>query len=418
MSSNRAAATQDYQPVEALAQIFAQRVEAALPVMYARWLSLHDASGTLHWQSGEAPGPDEREGVRAALESFSGQVVPARLNYPLRNDRSAVLLRATDMFGDFTGFVMMVVDNRRLCGKGSIARDLPLPVLRAVRDWGTALARLASAVHVATDPEPNTTAANLDSYLSATTAETEQYSAELRTVPFALYSQQLVSLQSGARLCRHEVFMRPGNDVGGNTSPEALLLQAEQRKLGSVLDRRVLSELVAWLGVHTGTWSTQPAEFSVNLSATTLRDPNFPGFVEQCLKEAQLPAGLVAFEVDQALCRCEPRRIEALATQLEKAGAGLIIDDFSLHDDSISLLMLPGLRLVKIDRRLTGEALGGTAGKARISGIAHMARVAGVHSVAKKVDGEQEHELLAVLGVDFLQGFAAAVPVPLDALDT
>jgi hypothetical protein len=158
MSTNRIAASRVYQPVESLAHIFAQRVEAALPVMYARWMSLHDATGTLHWQSGEVPGPDERDGVRAALESFSGHAVPARVHYPLRNDRTAVLLRASDMLGVFTGFVMLVVDNRRLCGKGGSPRDLPLPVLRAVREWGMTLARLATTAHVATDPQPIATA--------------------------------------------------------------------------------------------------------------------------------------------------------------------------------------------------------------------------------------------------------------------
>jgi EAL domain-containing protein (putative c-di-GMP-specific phosphodiesterase class I) len=416
MTPRRAIATHDHQPVEALAQIFAQRIEAALPVMYAQWLSMHDASGTVHWQSGEVLGPDERDGVRAALESFSGQIAPGRVNYPLRTDRTAVLLRTTDMFGAFAGFVMIVVENRRLRGKGVSAAELPLPVLRAARDWGTALAGLASTVHVATDPEP-ITAANTGSHPIATTAETELQSAELSAVPFALYSQRLVPLQNGARIRRYEVFMRPDGAVADHGCPEALLLRAEQRNLGSVLDRRVLANLVEWLRPRAGKWRTEPAEFSVNLSATTLRDPNFTGFVEHCLRDARLPPGLVAFEVDQALCRREPRRIETLATLLEKSGAGLVIDDYSLHDDSISLLMLPGLRLVKIDRELTGEVLRSTAGQARISGIAHMARVAGVHSVAKKVDGDKEHALLAALGVDFLQGFAGAVPVLLDSAE-
>jgi EAL domain-containing protein (putative c-di-GMP-specific phosphodiesterase class I) len=47
-----------------------------------------------------------------------------------------------------------------------------------------------------------------------------------------------------------------------------------------------------------------------------------------------------------------------------------------------------------------------------------MARVAGIHSVAKKVDREDEHALLAELGVDFVQGYGAATPAPLDVIDT
>ena len=79
--------------------------------------------------------------------------------------------------------------------------------------------------------------------------------------------------------------------------------------------------------------------------------------------------------------------------------------------------MLPGLRLVKIDRQLTGEVLNSKSGQACVAGLAAMARVAGIHSVAKKVDREDEHALLAALGVDFVQGYGAATPAPLDAID-
>jgi EAL domain-containing protein (putative c-di-GMP-specific phosphodiesterase class I) len=46
-----------------------------------------------------------------------------------------------------------------------------------------------------------------------------------------------------------------------------------------------------------------------------------------------------------------------------------------------------------------------------------MARVAGIHSVAKKVDHQDEHPLLTALGVDFVQGYGNATPAPLDAID-
>jgi EAL domain-containing protein (putative c-di-GMP-specific phosphodiesterase class I) len=409
--------SQELQPLGALAQTFAQRVEAALPVMYARWLSLHDASGQVHWQSGEVLGPDERDGVRAGLESFTGQAAPARVNYPLRSDRTAVLLRATDMLGEFSGFAMMVVENRRLRGKGVAARDLPVPVLRAVRDWGMTLARLANAVHVATDAGQATSPSLMDEPSSTEPAASEADIAELQTMPFSLNAQRLVPLQSGARIRRYEVFMRVEADVTGSTAPQALLQLAEKNHLGAVLDRRVLADLLAWLRERVAIWHTEPAQFSINVSAATLRDPGFPALVEQSLREARLPAGLIAFEIDEGLCRREPRRIESLAEVLARAGAGMVIDNFSLHDESVSQLMLPGLRLVKIDRALTGEVLHSKAGQARIAGLAHMARVAGVHSVAKKVDGEREHLLLADLGVDFVQGFAAAAPAPLEAID-
>ena len=407
-----------HDPVETGAVEFALRVEAALPPNFARWISLHDARGTVHWQSGTVLGPVERDGLRTALECFGGGSSPARVNYPLAGERTAVLLRATDVFGDFTGFVMLVVDNRRLRGKGAAAKDLPVPVLRAVRDWGAALARQSFG----SDERPAAWTAvprqETGFGMPVDDAEADRQMARLRSFPMSLHAQRLLAMQPGARIRRYEVYMRLAGADDLNAAPDALLRDAEQRCLGTVLDRRVLSDLVVWLRRRAEVWRAEPAQFSVNLSATTLRDPHFPGFVHACLAKAQLPAGIVAFELDQLLCRRHPQRVRHLAEMLEAAGAGLVVDNFSMNDDSLSLLMLPGLRLVKIDRVLTGDVLNTKSGQACVAGLAAMARVAGIHSVAKKVDREDEHALLAALGVDFAQGYGAATPAPLDVIDT
>lgn len=417
MSAPFAALDAESEQNEPLAEQFAQRVEAALPAMFAHWLSLHDARGTVHWQSGDVMGPAERDGLRAALESFSGHSAPARVNYPLPGERTAVLLRSTDVFGDCTGFVMLVVDNRKLRGKGLSAKDLPVPLMRAVRDWGAHLARLAfgsdarSAMWTAGQHQ------DLGAGLPVDDPDADRQMAKLRSFPLTLFAQRLQAIQPGTRIRRYEVYMRLAGAEELNAAPDALLRDAEQRCLGTVLDRRVLSDLVVWLRQRSEVWRAEPAQFSVNLSATTLRDPHFPQFVELCLSKAQLPTGMVAFELHQDLCRRHPQRVRHLAELFEAAGAGLVIDDFSMNDDSVNLLMLPGLRLVKIARALTGDVLNARAGQACVAALATMTRVAGIHSVAKKVDRQDEHPLLMALGVDFAQGYGTATPAPLDSID-
>ncbi len=98
-----------------------QRIVASLPLLWAKWVSLHDAAGNIYWHQGEVLGPAEREAIRVALESFVGGGAPARVNHPLQRDRTALLLRAEDDTNSFVGFVMMVVDDRWLRGKGTAA---------------------------------------------------------------------------------------------------------------------------------------------------------------------------------------------------------------------------------------------------------------------------------------------------------
>jgi len=94
-----------------------------------------------------------------------------------------------------------------------------------------------------------------------------------------------------------------------------------------------------------------------------------------------------------------------------------VIDNFNLCDSSPEMLLLPGVRSVKLDPRLTGDLTNGRAAQARVAAIAQMARIAGVHVVAKRIEQAREQALLQALGVDFIQGFAASVPAPLSGFD-
>lgn len=414
-----------------------RRIVTALPTMFARGVSLHDVAGRCHWRSGAVAGPAEHIAVRAALEAFVGQTAPSRVDQHLPDGTSAVLLNSRSSDFEFTGFVMLIVASARLRVTGRAAPDLPIPVVRAVRHWGD-LAAMHAAGGPATsaessEPSDLETAAQAEPTLSAAAVSAPQVSAAshlqvhdplerercaeaLREFPIALFAQRLMPLHAAARIRRYEVLLRRNARNAPATAPEALLRNAEAMGLGSIIDRRVITALVAWLRSHARVWSSEPSQFSVNLSMTSLGDHDFMDFVRNCLQTAELPSGIIVFEVDQHRARDEHAQIGALAQGCQEAGTGLVIDNFTLHDNSVDLLMLPGVRLLKIDRRLTVDMTHSRSAQAVVAGIAQMARIAGVHSVAKQIDSAEQHALLGSLGVDFVQSFSSAMPAPLDDL--
>lgn len=402
-----------------------QRIVAALPLLWAKWVSLHDAAGNIYWQQGEVLGPAEREAIRVALDSFVGSGAPARVNHPLQRDRTAVLLRADDETNAFLGFVMLVVDDRWLRGKGTAAPDLPIPVVRAVREWAATLSSGSQGpVLGAGTPATGSTeikvpqvAALLEGGPRVDDAEADRYLEKIQSFDLELHAQHLTPIQAGIRIRRYEVLMRSAGQLEAATAPEELIKGAEALGLGAALDRRVVGELVAWLARRNEIWSGEPAQFSVNLTAGSLRDGNFLGFVRLCLQKAQLPRGLVAFEAQHDFCLREPQYFAQLATQLEQAGAGVVIDNFTLSESGVDLLLQPGVCLVKLDPRLTHELVTDRGRQARVAAIAQAGRVAGVHVVAKHVECEKSQALLRALGVDFMQGFGVSAPAPLHAID-
>jgi EAL domain-containing protein (putative c-di-GMP-specific phosphodiesterase class I) len=75
------------------------------------------------------------------------------------------------------------------------------------------------------------------------------------------------------------------------------------------------------------------------------------------------------------------------------------------------------VRLAKIDRRLTQGLAGNRQNQMRVAGMAQIARVAGILTVAKQIEVPAEQALLRALGVDFVQGHGTSAPMPLDELD-
>ncbi len=82
------------------------------------------------------------------------------------------------------------------------------------------------------------------------TPEIDRLHAALRKSPIALHVQRLVPLSKGGQLKRYEVLLRSGSEESPNAAPHAMLKAAVDNGLGSMIDRRVLTELISWLIRH------------------------------------------------------------------------------------------------------------------------------------------------------------------------
>ena len=76
--------------------------------------------------------------------------------------------------------------------------------------------------------------------------EIDRLHAALRRSPIALHVQRLVPLTKGSQLRRYEVLLRSkARTMRRTAAPHAMLKAAVENGLGSMIDRRVVTELVA-----------------------------------------------------------------------------------------------------------------------------------------------------------------------------
>jgi EAL domain-containing protein (putative c-di-GMP-specific phosphodiesterase class I) len=240
--------------------------------------------------------------------------------------------------------------------------------------------------------------------------------AALRRSPISLHVQRLVPLTKGSHLRRYEVLLRSGSEDAPNAAPHAMLKAAVENGLGSMIDRRVVTELVAWLVRHPEVWQQHAVMFSVNLTTTALHDEHFIKFVGLCLAKSSLPKSMIAFEVDVATAVRMAARLGEVAAALDRLGCPMVLDDFSLKTECFDLLRLPGVRYVKLAPEITHKMRTDKLAQASITAVVQMARVLGMHTVAKRMETAAEQEWLTALGVDFVQSHAMSPPASIDSL--
>jgi len=248
------------------------------------------------------------------------------------------------------------------------------------------------------------------------TPEIDRLHAALRRSPIALHVQRLVPLAKGSQLKRYEVLLRSKSETAPNSAPQAMLKAAVENGLGSMIDRRVVTELIGYLVHHPEIWKSTAVLFSVNLTTTALHDEHFIKFIELCLAKSSLPKGMIAFEVDTATAVKLSDKISEVAAALHRLGCPLVLDDFALKTECFDLLRLPGVRYVKLAPEITAKMRTDKLSQAAITAVVQMARVLGMHTVAKRTETAAEQEWLTALGVDFVQSNSMSPPISIESL--
>ena len=386
---------------------------AADPVRIAA-VSLHDASGEMLWLTESSMGPDEHNAVREAAEAFRAKGATPIVVHDLGDSRTAVLIRVAGAQRATLGIAMLILDSRAIAPQGrGISKVMTPAMQRALAEFAKVrIGSMAAAAPNAGAAEPATAPRTRP----AVSPEIDKLNAALRRSPIALHVQQLVPLAKGSSMRRFEVLLRSKSETAPNLAPEAMLKAAVEHGLGSMIDRRVLTELIGWLLRHPRVWQNERALFTVNLTTTALHDEHFIKFVELCLTKASLPAGIIGFEVDVPTASKLGQKMTDVAVALQRIGCPLILDDFNLRTECFELLRLPGVKMLKLSPVVTLQMRSDKISQASITAVAQMARVLGIHTVAKRTESPAEQEWLTALGVDFVQSHAFSPPVAIDSL--
>ena len=380
-------------------------LEQALPHARYRAIALYDARGeVLHCTSTDF-GIEFRQALNDALDAFV--LGAARESRFLRGEgtRTAVMLALRDLHSALQGVCLLVVEDTPPEDEDPAARFLTPAVQTILTDVASEIAQTLHAIPAKKPAKPR----------APVPLPLEAVYAQIRNEQVVLRVQQLVRLRKAEGVRRFEVLLRHMVD-GEETSPERVMQTAANHGLASMIDRRVMGELIAWLHRNPTVWKRDPPAFSVNLSDAAVVEPHFISFVENCMLKSGLPPGLIGVEFSERVCLTHTDQVLGALGVFARIGVPVAIDDFNVVGAGMPILDHPAVRLLKIDAELTTGALQHRLTQAQVVGLVQTAKVMGLQTVAKRVLGGDHTNWLTALGVDFVQSFDTSPPVPLDSL--
>ncbi|HTT01747.1 MAG TPA: bifunctional diguanylate cyclase/phosphodiesterase [Steroidobacteraceae bacterium] len=225
-----------------------------------------------------------------------------------------------------------------------------------------------------------------------------------------LLFQPIVDLR-GRRMVGAEVLLRWRHPVEGLLRPDRFLPIAEEVGLIVPITRWVVRRVCRL----ASEWRRRlPPDvdfyFSINLSATALRDPDLINYVSNLLEETHAPARALKFELTEGGLISNVGATRDTLEQLHNIGIQLMLDDFGTGYSSLNYLQLFPFDYVKIDRPLLA-----TEGPERrdglVSAMVQLASSIGLTPIAEVVETQAAADALQEMGCNFGQGYFFSAPV-------
>ncbi len=229
---------------------------------------------------------------------------------------------------------------------------------------------------------------------------------------FLVY-QPKMSLQTGA-ITGVEALVRWQHPKSGLIPPDQFITLAERSGF--------IKPLTVW-GLEAARsqsrlWSDEGIDvpISVNLSARTLHDGNFPGRVKDLLDSHGVAPEQLELEITESVIMVDPARALDILTRLSHMGIALSIDDFGTGYSSLSYLKKLPVNAVKIDKSFVINMTDDTNDAQIVRSTIDLAHNLGLKVIAEGVESSEVWDRLLALGCDEAQGYYMSRPLPASEL--
>ncbi len=226
----------------------------------------------------------------------------------------------------------------------------------------------------------------------------------MKTGALGIYFQPVVAIVGRSILC-HEVLLRlMDRPESAPVHPPAFMSSVLRSGQIAKLDRFVITLAVKSLA------GRPDAHLSINISGNSFANDDFADFVEATLAEHSVGPDQIIFELTESEVIANLLQAQSVMSALRKRGFRFALDDFGTGASSLSWLKSLPLDMIKVEGSFVRHLDAEPFNQAVVRAVQALASALKIPVVAEHVESRPVFDLLARMGVGYVQGYLAGAP--------
>lgn len=230
---------------------------------------------------------------------------------------------------------------------------------------------------------------------------------------FVLYYQPVVDASS-QKITGCEALLRWQSPEYGMVGPNRFIPIIENDPAFTLLGEWILRKAMTDMKTLPD-WNPEYI-LNVNVAYEQLRQDSFVEMVKKCLADTAYPPQNLCLEITERCRLVNLNRLSSILDELRAIGVRVALDDFGTGYSSMNILKELKCDVVKIDKVFVDSVAKGAQHTKLISIMNELAEVCGSKVCAEGVETKEQCEIIRDCGVNSMQGYYFARPMPLDEL--
>lgn len=217
------------------------------------------------------------------------------------------------------------------------------------------------------------------------------------------------------RFTSAEALLRMNTGEFGNLSPAEFIPVAEENGAIISMTQFVMDNACKLMqNAQQNGWHLD--KLHINLSAVDCTQGNLSQRILDGIRHFGLDPQHLSMEITETAVTAMPDSVLQSLNELSAAGISIFLDDYGTGYSNLSRLYSMPLDVVKLDKSLIDSITRSESARIVLENTIHMMTRLNKKVLVEGVEARQQAEYLISLGVDYIQGFYYAKPIPAEQL--